>query len=130
MSRRFHGKSLFCYAAAFIVAAIFSGCMKEELLRVHFISVGFGDCYLVDLPASDKKILIDAGGGAQTGRLVQYLKSTGINNIDEVFLTDTRKERVEGLKGLLQKISVGKVYVNGSGLGGPAFNEVLAALKE
>ncbi len=90
----------------------------DDLLAVHFINVGEGDCILVQTPCR-KNILIDGGGtpyydfdvGHHT--VIPYLRRKGINRIDLMILTHPDLDHLEGLISILKEMKVKLVMDSG-----------------
>ena len=70
------------------------GATQENRLRIHFIDVGYGDAIFIQLPDSHT-MLIDAGEKPNTRRLLDYLQSLNIHNIDQAVITHPNKNHFE-----------------------------------
>jgi len=86
-------------------------------LRVTFLDVGQGDGAVIRFPKGEVMV-VDAGrswGNFDIGRLVMapYLWNTGVRHIDYVVVTHPQIDHEGGIPFLLQKFSVGEVWVNG-----------------
>ncbi len=86
-----------------------------DTLRCSFVAVGHGGAALVELP-DGRSLLYDAGrlgspsGGAQS--ISHYLWSRGINHVDAVVLSHADTDHYNALPELLERFSVGVVYVS------------------
>jgi ComEC/Rec2-related protein len=85
---------------------------KKPLLRVLYLSVGYGDSILIETPRGEN-ILIDGGyrsptwdQGTQT--IAPVLVKEGIRNIDTVLLTNLNLEHIGGLIAILKDFEVGQ----------------------
>lgn len=89
-----------------------SPAQEKKPLRVHFISVGYGDAILVEAPDSST-MLIDAGDAAHATALVEYLKMVNVSQIDTSLITHPHKNHFEGFFEVLKTIPIKRVFVNG-----------------
>ena len=99
------------------------GCVwgkRERSLCGHeltctFVAVGHGTAVLLELPAGET-FLYDAGrlGSPHIGvrRIAHVLWSRGIKHLDGVILSHADADHYNALPQLLQRFSVGKVYVS------------------
>jgi len=85
---------------------------KSKLLRVHFISVGYGDAILVELP-DRTAMMIDAGEEKYAQDIVSYLKKQGVKKISTAILTHPHENHFGGFKEVFDKFSVAQFYING-----------------
>jgi len=98
-----------------ILILLSSGCVQQELdiekLKVHFISMRFGDSILIETP-TDEKILIDGGNSVDS---LNYLKSKGIDRIDVAIATHQHNDHIIGLWRIIAdpNIDVKQFYHNG-----------------
>jgi competence protein ComEC len=84
----------------------------EGELDIHFVDVGQGDCTFIILP-DGRNILIDVGSPAAGPRIVDYLKSLGIKEIDHLILTHPHDDHIGGIFSLLHEFTVANYYDNG-----------------
>jgi competence protein ComEC len=88
---------------------------NPEALKCTFIAVGHGGAELVELP-DGRTLLYDAGrfgspiGGARS--ISAYLWSKGITHVDAVVLSHADTDHYNSLPDLLERFSVGVVYVS------------------
>jgi competence protein ComEC len=86
-----------------------------DTLRCNFVAVGHGGAALLELP-SGRTLLYDAGrlgspsGGAQS--ISHYLWSRNITHVDAVVLSHADSDHYYSLPELLERFSVGVVYVS------------------
>lgn len=85
---------------------------KSGELRVNYLSVGFGDCTLIELP-DGKNVLIDGGDGAYSNVLhvLKFLNFRGVDKIDYLVCTSVKGEHCGGLSELVKYKSVGFAYI-------------------
>ncbi len=81
-------------------------------MRIHFLSVGQGDCTLIELP-DGKVMLIDGGDGSEyaTKRIIRYCKALKISNIDYLVVTHADSDHCGGLAEIMQQVSVKNAYL-------------------
>jgi competence protein ComEC len=88
---------------------------NSHALLCDFISVGHGGAELLELP-NGRKLLYDAGrmgapvGGARS--ISAFLWSRGITHLDAVVISHADTDHYNSLPELLQRFSVGVVYVS------------------
>ncbi len=104
---------------------------QNHALRCTFIAVGHGGAELLELP-DGKTLLYDAGrlgsptGGAQS--ISNYLWSRGLTHLDAVVLSHADTDHYNALPELLERFSVGTVYVSPVMFKQP--NQALTMLRE
>lgn len=100
---------------------------RHNELRITFISVGQGDCTLIELPNRQAVYMIDSGGmlrfqkeewtkspnDYEVGRqvIVPYLKGKGITKIDKLILTHGDADHVEGAEEVMQEVAVKEIHI-------------------
>jgi len=89
----------------------------QRNLTIHFIDVGNGDAIFIKLP-DQTNLLIDTGEKEYAEKIVKYLRSLGVKEVQKVVLTHPHSNHFGGLAGIIHEISVGQVYVNGDDNGG------------
>ena len=77
----------------------------EKELKVHFIDVGQGDSILVQSP-NGKNMLIDGGASSSGERVVEFLRSKGVQQLDYVVATNLDADHIGGLKSVLSSIKI------------------------
>ena len=94
--------------------------MPDKKLHLMFFSVRNADSCLIKTP-KNHYFVIDTGKKAYTGNysdgdsiISKYLLSKGVRKIDFVILSHLDNDHIGGTVGLLQKIKVQKVFVNGN----------------
>ena len=85
---------------------------KEGELRLHFLSVGQGDCAILELP-DGKMAMIDGGDGSGTAerKILRYLNALHIDTIDYLLLTHAEKDHFGGLAEVLKYKGVKYAYL-------------------
>lgn len=90
--------------------------IENEILNIHFIDVGQGDCTIIRTP-SGKNIIIDGGEGNSEkydyGRnvLFPYLLDRRIKKIDYIIISHADSDHIGGLMYILEKMDVKKVLI-------------------
>lgn len=99
-------------------------------LEVDFLDIRNRDTAFVKLP-QEKTILVDGGysrfnmgGYMERSVLSPFLFNTGIKTIDYLILTTLDKDHLEGVKYLLQRFNVKRLWTNGAKLDGELWNLV------
>lgn len=90
--------------ASIVLYLIPSGCyhrvkIPEDVLIVHFIDVGQGDCTLVT--AGGETMLIDCGEYTEYTKVCSYLTQHGIKRLDRIIATHPHSDHMGGLPELL-----------------------------
>lgn len=102
----------------FVFAATVFGSMflyinsKNNILRIHFLDVGYGDCILIELPFKEV-ILIDSGPKEYSQKVIRYLEDLGISRIQTAILTHPHDNHFGGFLPILDKFSIDRFYYNG-----------------
>ncbi len=81
-------------------------------LEVTFLDVGEGDAIYIRTPQG-KTLLVDAANPATAGRIVEFLRSRGVETIHSVFITHPHPDHMGGIFQLLSTFDVERVYDNG-----------------
>lgn len=122
------------------------GTKWTEDMKISFISVGQGDCILIELPYREEIYLIDTGGVVrfeqeewkettapyEIGRqvVVPYLKGKGIHRIDKLIITHADSDHVEGAEEVLQEIGVSEIHISPNSYTKDVMNELLEVAKQ
>lgn len=77
---------------------------NPNLLKVHYIDVGQGDCELIQI--NNKNMLIDAGPADSSEKVVSYLKKCGVSTINFLIETHPHEDHIGGMKLVLDNFSV------------------------
>ena len=104
-------------------------CSQGQLLKVHFIEVGYGDAILIEHPAL-ASVLIDTGPEASGEKLLDYLSSAGVKEIGSVILTHPHENHFGGLQRLAGSIPTRQVFINGDLNAEAGYEPLLELLKE
>ena len=81
-----------------------------DLMRVHFIDVGQGDCSFIEL-GNGQTMLIDAGNPEDGDDIVEYIKDLQYGDIDYVVATHPHDDHIGGMAEVLKTFPVEKMYM-------------------
>lgn len=115
--------------------------LLNEELRITYLSVGQGDCTIIELPHRQGVYVIDAGGVLrfleeawkmsdspyEVGRqvVVPYLKGRGLTTIDTLILTHADADHVEGAEEVMQSLRVREVHITPNSSQKSVMNDVM-----
>jgi len=97
-------------------------------LTVTYIDVGQGDSIFIQAP-SGKTMLIDAGTPEMGSKVVNYIKSRGINKIDILVATHPHNDHIGGIPAVIENFQIGKFYMPKVTTTTKTFENVLRAAK-
>lgn len=104
-----------------------------EATRVTFLSVGQGDCTIVEFP--DGRIMVVDGGGLSSGSfdvgervVASYLWRRGITRVDILVVTHPDWDHFGGLRFLAEAFGPQEVWVGDDGVDAPAWRRFVAAV--
>ncbi len=95
-------------------------------LQIHYIDVGQADSILIT--NNNHSMLIDAGNNEDGEKLVNYLKSLNITNIDYVVGTHPHEDHIGGLDDIINNLNVQEVYLPEAMTTTKTFEDVLDAI--
>jgi competence protein ComEC len=112
--RRWRLALLSLWISVGLVAGIAERAADRGRLQCTFLAVGHGGAEVLQLP-SGETLLYDAGEmaapGAATRTIAGFLWSRGITHLDAVVLSHADVDHYNGLPGVLDRFSVGAIYV-------------------
>lgn len=73
---------------------------ETDMINVHYIDVGQGDCTLI--VCGDKTMLIDAGENGHEQQVINYLNSVGIKKLDYIVATHQHSDHIGGIPEVLE----------------------------
>ncbi|TCJ15860.1 MBL fold metallo-hydrolase [Rubrobacter taiwanensis] len=120
-----------------LLAALLVGCAQLPVmgqpppagaLVLHFIDVGQGDSILVQ--SAGENYLIDGGRPEAGPKVVDFLRSRGVEQLDGVVATHPDADHIGGLADVLDSFPVETVYLSGESKGTTTFNEFLRAVRD
>jgi competence protein ComEC len=80
-------------------------------LRVHFLSVGYADSILIEMP-DKKNVLIDCGTAENALLINEYLRKLNIDTINVLVITHPHPNHYGSLPELLKDFRIEKIYFN------------------
>ncbi len=91
--------------------------INNDVMKIHFIDVGQGDCIFIEFP-DGKNMLIDSGNNGKEDDVIGYLNDLNIKNITLVLATHADADHTGGMKEVFKEFNVGFclrpfVYYNG-----------------
>ena len=88
------------------------GTRENGDARVHFLSVGQGDCSVIELP-DGKTMVIDGGDGAEghTRYILRYLYALGVEKPDYLVATHTDGDHTGGLAKIVSVKGAGEIFM-------------------
>lgn len=102
-------------AIGLFAALALSGTTAKEELRCTFVSVGHGTAVFVEFP-DGSNLLYDCGRLGSPERATEsvssLLWSRGVTHLDAVVISHADGDHYNGVPGLLERFSVGRVYVS------------------
>lgn len=100
---------------------------SAQILRAHFLDVGYADAIFVEFP-DQTNMIIDAGGESSGEKVTAYLKKRNITRIDTVLITHPHQNHFGGLGAVMREIPVGRFFHNGDRHGEEGYPELLEEL--
>ena len=81
----------------------------KDILEVHFIDVGQGDCTFI--AANGTTMLVDCGEDAVSAQVIKYLRKLGIGKLDYIIATHPHSDHMGGMHRIIETFDVGEVIV-------------------
>lgn len=78
-------------------------------LKIHYIDVGQGDSVFIQ--SGGGNMLVDAGDNEHGTKVVEYLKSHGVSQLDLVIATHPHVDHIGGMDDVLKSISVKRILL-------------------
>ena len=85
-----------------------TAAVADGTLSVHFIDVGQADCILIE--CDGKFMLIDGGNRDDGQKVISYLQSCGVEELETVICTHAHEDHVGGLPAVLAVYPTAQVY--------------------
>lgn len=116
-----------CFSACAPVNAP-SDIQTNNQLKIHIIDVGQGDSSFIELP-DGTTMLIDAGEREYGEKVVNYIRKLGHQKIDYLVGTHPHSDHIGGLRHVVEKMQIGKVYMPKKASTTATFKNLLTAIK-
>ncbi|MGE5405305.1 MAG: MBL fold metallo-hydrolase [Candidatus Saccharibacteria bacterium] len=100
-----------------------------ELLKIHFIDVGQGDCVLVQMPGS-RTMMVDAGESDHAGSVIRYMNELGVRRIDYLIATHPHSDHIGALPRIIKSFNIGAVFMPKVVSSTPAYERLLLAIRD
>lgn len=100
--------------------------LPTDLMQVHFVDVGQGDCSLII--CNNEAMLIDAGDNDKGTRVQKYLRDQGISNLKYVIGTHPDADHIGGLDVVIYKFDCENVLMPNAQSDSKSYLDVLAAV--
>lgn len=144
VEKRKYKMALVCIIIPAFVIHVAPSLHKDA--RISFLSVGQGDCIVIELPYRKKTYVMDTGGllrfdqeqwkqsktEYEVGRriVVPYLKGRGIRTVDKLLLTHADADHAEGAEEVMEEIRVKEIHVSPNSWGKSVMEDVVAIVKQ
>ena len=93
-------------------------------MTVHFVDVGDGDATVVVSPAGNV-LVVDAGPNINAPKLVAYIRSLGVQDVDVAVATHAYSDHIGGMDEIIGGFAVGSYYDSGFEYSGQDYAELL-----
>lgn len=93
-------------------APLVAPSLSGDLLEVHFLDIGQGDCIFIKTPGG-KHYLVDTGNKGAKRKILPYLKYLKVEKLDGIVISHSHSDHVGALLAILQGIPVSAVYTSG-----------------
>ncbi len=95
---------------------------------MSFIDVGQGDGVLVQ--SGGKSYLLDAGKSQAGPKMVDFLRSRGVESLDGIVVSNPDADHIGGFLDVFDAFEVSTVYVSGDPKGTATYNSFLRAVRD
>ena len=100
---------------------------NDNMLVVHFLDVGQGDCEFIELPNS-QCMLIDASTKEYGDDIVEAIKGYGYSEIDYVVATHPHADHIGGMSEVIDSFDIGKIYMPRTSSNSKSFEGLLTSI--
>lgn len=100
----------------------------EDSLTVRFLDVGQADCEVIQFP-DGRNVMIDAGGRQTAGKVVDKLKTFGIEKIDYIIATHPHEDHIGGMSEIIDSFEIGTVYMPDAVSSTKVFEDMLDSIE-
>ena len=105
-----------------------SDSIQEELLEVHFLDIGQGDCTLVK--CGGQAMLIDAGVDGVGTQIQNYLTKQGVEKLDYLILTHPDSDHIGSAAVVVNKFEIDKVFMSDYEKDNKTYRKLIQALDQ
>ncbi len=102
---------------------------SENMLIVHYLDVGQGDCEFIELP-DGRCLLIDAGESDYSDTVIKTIRDLGYDKIDCIIGTHPHSDHIGGLKNVIDSFDVGEIYMPRASNDTYSFEKLLRKISE
>jgi len=89
-------KRLFIISAIILILFCTAINAESNLLKIHFIDAGAGDCILIESP-DNKVMMIDTGVAEVSDKVENYLRNNNIQEINILLGTHRNNDHIGGM---------------------------------
>lgn len=100
---------------------------NDNMLVVHFLDVGQGDCEFIELPNS-QCMLIDASTNEYGDDIVEAIEGYGYSEIDYVIATHPHADHIGGMSEVIDSFDIGKIYMPRTSSNSKSFEGLLTSI--
>lgn len=99
---------------------------ENQVLKVHFIDVGQGDCTLIE--SSGHYMLIDAGPDDYGTRIQKYLVDNNVSKLDCLFLSHPDIDHVGSADVIITKFDIDNIYMSAYEKDNDVYKDLMEAI--
>ncbi|MCM1115178.1 MAG: MBL fold metallo-hydrolase [Clostridium sp.] len=81
-----------------------------NLLVVHYLDIGQGDCEFIELP-DNRCMLIDAATADYSDKIVSTISDLGYSSIDYLVATHPHADHIGGMRMVIETFDIGEIYM-------------------
>lgn len=120
--------SLLIFTSCELNTSLIHSTSENNILKIHYIDVGQGDCELIQL--NNENLLIDSGSSQFNHKLISYLKKLGIKKIDYVIATHPHEDHIGNMASIINSFEINNFYAPKKYSVSKSFEEMIIALKD
>ena len=103
-----------------------SQVVETKEAEIHFIDTGNSDAILIK--QGEHAALIDGGDNNDEERVVSYLQSQGITQLDYLFATHPHADHIGGLDAVVEHIAIKNIYVGNGDMDTATYSDFITAM--
>jgi len=104
-------KRLFIISAIILILFCTAINAESNLLKIHFIDAGAGDCILIESP-DNKVMMIDTGVAEVSDKVENYLRNNNIQEINILLGTHRHNDHIGGMISIVKDFTVDEIYLS------------------